>query len=166
MRCNRSVRRLSVTKIPCGLRRMSFPTRTASLSSSRTCSSLGNETRGCTRGQGSVARRQISKGRVEAARSTVDLGSFKRPVVRSASAVLRTVALPRLAPFLAAEWVVVARASLSLTRDAFSIGDNGRNTVEDSTQRGFAEHDHIIEPLALNENIAPRFSWESPRKAS
>jgi len=83
MRCNRYVRRLSLTKIPCGLRRMSFPRRTAKLRQLADLCESGNEIRGCTRGQGSVARRQISKGRAEAARSTLDLGSFRRPVVRS-----------------------------------------------------------------------------------
>src|SRR5271157_6323067 len=44
------------------------------------------------------------KGRAEAALRTLDLGSFRRPVVRSGGAVRRTAALPPLAPFLAAEF--------------------------------------------------------------
>src|SRR5258708_25038607 len=59
------------------------------------------------------------------------VGVFRGPVVRSGDAIHRPAALPRLTPLSAAEWVV-ARASPSPTRDAFSIGDSNRNT-----NRGF-----------------------------
>src|SRR5258708_18614683 len=106
------------------------PSEPRSSSSSRTCSSLVNEIRGCTRGQGSVVRRQISRAE-QLACSAAESGSFRRPVVRRGGGVQRSAALPRLTPLSAAEWVV-ARASPSPTRDAFSIGDSNRNT-----NRGF-----------------------------
>ena len=64
----------------------------------------------------SVNRRaeQVSKGAVRAVRSTVDSGSFRRPVVRSGDAVRRPAAAPRLVPCPPAEWVA-ARANPSPT---------------------------------------------------
>ena len=96
-----------------------------SSSSLPTCSSLMNETRGCTRVQRSVVRRQISKAE-QRRPSAIDSGSFRRPGVRSGGAVRRPAGRPRLAPLPVAEWVVT-RASPSLARDAFSTDDSSRN---------------------------------------
>ncbi len=75
----------------------------------------------------SAVPRQTAKGRAEAARRPVESGCFRRPVVRSGGAVRRPGTAPPLPPLPSAEWIV-APASLSPTRDAFSIGDSSRNT--------------------------------------
>ena len=62
----------------------------------------------------------------DAARRTVDSGSFRRTVVRSGGAVGRLAVPLRLVLVPAAERVV-ARASPSPTRDGFSIGDSNRS---------------------------------------
>ena len=70
---------------------------------------------------------QISKGPGEKARSVVDSGFFRQPVVRSGDAAHRPAARPRRTPFPAAE-SLVARASPSPMKDVFSIDDSNRNT--------------------------------------
>ena len=60
-------------------------------------------------------------------RNVVDSGFFRQPVVRSGGAVRRPAAPSRRTPFREVE-SLVARASPSPTRDAFSIGDSNRNT--------------------------------------
>jgi hypothetical protein len=59
--------------------------------------------------------------------SALDFGCFRRPVVRSGGAIHRPGAPPRRSRFPAVEWIV-ARACPSQGRDAFWIGDSGRNT--------------------------------------
>ena len=93
----------------------------------RPCLSLVNEIRRCTRLQESTVRTQISKPQGEAARSVVDAGVFRQPVVRSGGAVHQPAAPTRRTPFPAAE-SHVAPASPSPTKDVFSIGDSNRNT--------------------------------------
>jgi len=104
-----------------------FPGEPRSSSSSRTCLRLVNanlQVRVCAREHGSATD---FKRPGDAARSTVDSGSFRQPVVRSGGAVRRLAIPLRLVLAPAAE-PVVARASPSPTRDAFSIGDSNRNT--------------------------------------
>src|ERR1035441_9866483 len=90
-------------------------------------------------------------------RNAVDSDFFAQPVVRSGGAVHRPEALPRLAPFLAAEWVA-ARASLSPTRDAFSIGDSSRNMsrgFDVASFHGTRSHDRGTR-AEWNQSPAPR----------
>src|SRR5258707_15855042 len=53
-----------------------------------------------------AVRTQMSKDEVEGTRVEVDSGPFRQPVVRSGGAVHRPETGPRLAPCLAAEWIV------------------------------------------------------------
>src|ERR1017187_3250790 len=99
-------------------------------------------------------------------RNAVDSDFFAQPVVRSGGAVHRPEALPRLAPFLAAEWVA-ARASLSPTRDAFSIGDSSRNMsrgFDVASFHGTRSHDRGTR-AEWNQSPAPRrlSAWGSRR---
>src|SRR6516225_10057365 len=120
--------RLSLTKILCSLWRMSFPsTGPQSSSSLRPWLSLMNDIRRCTRVRGSTVQTLISKRQGVAARSVVDSGGFRQPVVRSGDAVHRPAALPRRIPFPAAE-SLVTRVNPSPTKDGFAIGDSNRNT--------------------------------------
>src|SRR6516225_2069985 len=107
---------------------MSFPsTGPQSLSSLRPWLSLMNEIRRCTCVRGSTVQTLISKRQGEAARSAVDSGAFRQPVVRSGDAVHRLAAMPRRIPFPAAE-SLLAPVSPSPTKDGFAIGDSNRNT--------------------------------------
>jgi hypothetical protein len=89
-------------------------TRPRGASNSWTSSSLVNEIRVGMRVQRSTVWRQISMVRAEATRSTLDLGSFRRTVVRSGGAVPRPAVAPRPIPFPATE-SLVAPASPSPT---------------------------------------------------
>src|SRR4030081_1840123 len=66
-------------------------------------------------------------------------------------------ALPRLIPFLAAEWIV-ARVSPSPTRDACSIGDSNPNTnrgFDEDSFHGTRSHDRGTR-AEWNQSPAPR----------
>lgn len=65
--------------------------------------------------------------RIGTAQPRVDSGSFRKPAVRSGGAAHQPAVAPRRTPFPAAE-SLVAPASLSPTKDVFSIDGSNRNT--------------------------------------
>src|ERR1019366_6968432 len=80
-----------------------------------------------------------------------------RPSFVGGGAVHRPAALPRLAPFRAAEWVV-AQVSPFPTRDAFSIDDSSRNTsrgFDVASSHGTRSHDRGTR-AEWNQSPAPR----------
>src|SRR6516225_12237063 len=66
------------------------------------------------------------KGSRKAARSVVDSGSVRQPVVRSGDAIHRLAARSRRTPFPASESLAVPVSPFP-TKDVFLIGDNNRN---------------------------------------
>ena len=119
---------LSLPKILCSPRGMSFPSRTAKRKQCAALPESGEQKapmHTCAWKQNWDT--QISKGPGEKARSVVDSGFFRQPVVRSGDAGHRPAERPRRTPFPAAE-SLVARASPSPMKDVFSIDDSNRNT--------------------------------------
>ena|SRR5271165_1299973 len=71
------------------------PTGPNAPSSLRPCLSLLNEISRCVRLRGSTVRAQIPMAQGEHARSEVDAGFFRQPIIRSGDAVHRAAAPPR-----------------------------------------------------------------------